>query len=133
MLGNILTEYEFSSHVAADIGLGERFIPAQELETDENLHRIAEWAASNLMKLKEFKTDYIIFTMAREGFETRLTLNGKFIERQSVNKCLGVWLQTDGKWDKNIRELCKSGYTRIQMLTKLKQAVSLRTRRGRPR
>ena len=100
MLGNILTEYDFSSHVAADIGLGVRFIPAQELETQENLLRIADWTDLNHMKLKESKTDYIIFTRAREEFATRLILNGKFIERQSVNKCLGVWLQTDGKWEK---------------------------------
>ena len=124
MLGNILTEYDFSSHVASDVGLGERFIPAQELEIQDNLHRIADWTDSNLMKLKESKTDYIIFTRARENFATRLTLNGKLIERQSVNKCLGVWLQTDGKWEKNTRELCKSGYARIQMLTKLKYSGS---------
>ena len=124
ILGNILSEYDFSSHVAADVGLGERFIPAQELEIQENLNRIAVWTDSNLMKLKESKTDYIIFTRAREQFATRLTLNGKFIERQSVSKCLGVWLQTDGKWDKNTRELCKSGYARIQMLTKLKYSGS---------
>ena len=120
ILGNILTEYDFTSHVASDIGLGERFIPAQELDIQENLERIAEWSDLNLMKLKESKTDYMVFSRAREPFATRLTLNSKLIERKYVNKCLGVWLQSDGKWEKNTREICKGAYIRIQMLTKLK-------------
>ena len=124
ILGNILTEHDFSKHVASDIGLGERFIPAQELNTQENLNKIASWSDSNLMKLKESKTEYIIFSRTREAFATRLTLNGKLIERKAVNKCLGVWLQSDGRWERNTRELCKGAYARIQMLTKLKYSGS---------
>ena len=116
ILGNILTEYNFSSHVASDIGLGERFIPTQELVTQNNLTRIADWTDSNQMKLKESKTDYMVFSRSREAFATRLSLNGKLIERKSVSKCLGVWLQSDGKWEKNTREITKGAYARIQML-----------------
>ena len=86
ILGDILTEYDFSTHIASDIGLGERFIPAQELVTQDNLTRIASWSDSNLMKLKESKTDYMVFSRSREAFATWLTLNGKLIERKSVNK-----------------------------------------------
>ena len=78
----------------------------------------------NLMKLKESKTDYMVFSRSREAFATRLTLNGKLIERKYANKCLGVWLQPDGKWEKNTREICKGAYARIQMLTKLKYSGS---------
>ena len=66
----------------------------------------------------------MVFSRAREAFATRLTLNGKLIERKYVNKCLGVWLQSDGKWEKNTREVCKGAYARIQMLTKLKYSGS---------
>ena len=120
MLGHILTEYDFSSHVASDIKLGDKFLPTHELQSQVNLDQIASWSDTNLMKLKESKTDYMVFTRARQPFSTRLTLNGKYIDKKEDSKCLGVWLQTNGRWDKNTRELCKSGYARIQMLTKLK-------------
>ena len=108
ILGNILTEYDFSSHEASDIGLGERFISAQELDIQKNLDKTAERSDLNLMKLKESKTDYRVFSRSREAFATRLTLNGKLIERKYANKCLGVWLQADRKWAKNTREICKN-------------------------
>ena len=62
ILGNILTEYDFSSHLASDIGLGERFISAQELDIQKNLDKTAERSDLNLMKLKESKTDYMVFS-----------------------------------------------------------------------
>jgi hypothetical protein len=104
--------------------LEERFIPAQELVTQDNLNAIAAWTDSNHMKLKESKTEYMVFSRSREDFATRLTLNGKLIERKHVNKCLGVWLQPDGKWGRNTREITKGAYARIQMLTKLKYSGS---------
>ena len=100
------------------------YIPAQELVTQDNLDRIAAWSDSNLMKLKESRMDYMVFSRTREAFATRLTLNGKLIERKSVNRCLGVWLQSDGKWERNTREITKGAYARIQMLTKLKYSGS---------
>ena len=115
-----MSEYDFSKHVPSDVGLGERHLPSQSLDTQTNLDQIAIWTSNNLMQLKESKTDYMVFTRAQKQFSTRLTLNNKWIERKYEGKCLGVWLQPDGRWGKNTRELCKSGYARIQMLTKLK-------------
>ena len=47
------------------------------------------------------------------------------IERKYANRCLDVWLQPDGKWEKNTREICKGAYdATIQMTTKLKYSGS---------
>ena len=62
MLGHILTEYDFSSHVASDIKLGDKFLPTHELQSQVNLDQIASWSDTNLTKLKESKTDYMVFT-----------------------------------------------------------------------
>ena len=43
LLGNILTEYNFMNHVALDIGIDQRFLPAQELVTKLNLDNISVW------------------------------------------------------------------------------------------
>ena len=97
ILGNILSEYDFSKHVPSDVGLGERHLPSQSLDTQTNLDQIAFWTSNNLMQLKESKTDYMVFTRAQKQFSTRLTLNNKWIERKYEGKCLGVWLQPDGR------------------------------------
>ena len=122
MLGNILTEYDFQEHIASDVGLGERFLPSQGLATQENLDKISVWTKDNLMKLKESKTDYQVFTRARDRFATRFTVNDKFIERKEVSKLLGVWLQEDGTYETNTQKLCQQGYARLSMLSKLKYA-----------
>lgn len=52
---------------------------------------------------------------------TRLTVNNSKIDQKHVSKILGCWVDEDaGKWVTNTKELCKSAYSRISMLTKLK-------------
>ena len=74
------------------------------------------------MKLKESKTDYQVFTRTQNRFATRLTLNGKYIDRKEVSLLLGVWLQEDGGWETNTQALCKKAYSRMSMLTRLRYA-----------
>ena len=47
-------------------------------------------------------------------------LNNIPLERVSVTKMLGVWLQEDLGWDENTKQICKKAYTRVSVLTKLK-------------
>ena len=122
MLANTLIEYNIWEHVASDVGVDQLFLPAQGLATQTNLHKISEWTDQNLMKLRESKTNYIVFTRSRQDFATRLTVNGKLIERQASVKLLGVWLDQDGGWSKQVKELCKTAYRRMSFLTKLRYA-----------
>ena len=45
------------------------------------------------MKLNEEKSNYIIFSKAREEFAARLALNEKLLERKKVTKKLGYFLK----------------------------------------
>jgi hypothetical protein len=57
----------------------------------------------------------------RGEFVTRLTVNGSKIDQKHATKILGCWVDEDaGKWYTNTRELCKSAYSRMSMLTKLR-------------
>ena len=62
----------------------------------DKLNTIATWTEENLMKLNEEKSNYIIFSKAREDFAARLTLNGKLLERKKVTKIAGVLLEEKG-------------------------------------
>ena len=73
------------------------------------------------MQLNPDKSNYLILTRAQEQFVTRLTVNGMKIDQKQSTKILGCWIQEDaGKWGVNTRELVKSAYSRISMLSKLK-------------
>ena len=76
-----------------------------------------------MMELNESKTNYLIFTRSNTPISTSLTINNKIVKRRkSKEKLLGVWLEEDGRWNKNTRELCKKGYARVSIITKLKYA-----------
>ena len=124
MLVDALIEYNFLEHVACDVGVDQRFLSSQGLATQQNLDKIALWTEENLMQLKESKTNYILLTRANEEFATRLTVNNKLIERQEYVQLLGVWLQPDGGWGKQVRELCKKAYQRMSLLTKLREGYN---------
>ena len=119
----MLTDYDIKQHVASDIGTNQKYLNPDYLQTQENLNQIARWTDANLMKLHEKKkTSYMIFTRSKESFATRFTLNEKVLDRKENLKILGMWLQEDGGWQRNTKELCKNAFTRVSMLTKLKYA-----------
>ena len=122
LLGDILTEYDFKEHVASDIGIGQKFLDPTKCKMQENLNTIATWTDENLMQLNEDKSNYIIFTKARQDFASRFTLNNKVLERKKATKLVGVWLEEKGGWDRNTAEICKNAYAKLSMLTKLKYA-----------
>ena len=116
MLGEILTQYDSLNNVY------QRFLPTQRLESQKNLDRISSWTKENLMELNESKTNYLIFTRSNTPISTSLSINEKNNRKKKETKLLGVWLEEDGRWNKNTRELCKKGYARVSMITKLKYA-----------
>lgn len=63
----------------------------------------------------------MLLSRAKVDFVTRLSVGGTKIDQKSATKLLGCWIDEDaGKWSTNTKELIKSAYSRISMLTKLK-------------
>ena len=81
-LGSIPTEYNFKEHVASDIALDQLFLSPTNFKTQENLNDIQNWTSSNLMRLNEKKTHYILFNRVRTPFTTRLSINNQLLERK---------------------------------------------------
>jgi len=121
-VGGMLTEYNFEQHVASDIAVDQMYLDPSNLKTKQTLNELETWTSTNLMRLNETKTNYMLFNRIRTPFTTRLTVNGQWMERKPFIKLLGVWLQEDGGWGKNTQELCKKAYMRLSMLTKLRYA-----------
>ena len=47
-------------------------------------------------------------------------MNNENLNRVSVIRVLGVWLQEDMKWEENTKQICIKAYSRISILCKLK-------------
>ena len=122
MMGGLLAEYDFTTHVASDVGTNQLFLNPSFLTTQSNIKELEDWTKNNKMRLNEKKSNYLVFNRSRESFATRLTINGEWMERKGSIKLLGVWLDDDGGWRTNTRELCKKAYSRLSMLTKLRYA-----------
>ena len=55
---------------------------------------------------------------------TRLPIDGQIIQQKEACKILGVWISQDaGDWERNTKEICKSAYSRMSMLTKLRYPI----------
>jgi uncharacterized protein YhbP (UPF0306 family) len=96
MLGMWLSEYNFKQHVASYIGIDEKCVAPENLRTQDNINIIADWTKTNLMKMNEDKTKYIVFSRSETEIATRLTLNYKTIDRIEEIRLVGVWLTTEG-------------------------------------
>jgi len=121
-LGGLLAEYDIKSHVASDIGTQQKFLNPALIQTPSYISDLETWTQENKMRLNASKTNYMIFNRTRESFETRLAVEGQWMERKKSLKLLGVWLDEDGGWSKNTQELCKRAYSRLSMLSKLRYA-----------
>jgi hypothetical protein len=121
MLSGILQEYDGHSYVPSDLPFDYKYLLGSSTVTQTNLDSISRWTTSNNMKLNPQKCSYMQFSRSKEQFVTRLTVNSNKIDQKSVSKILGCWVDEDaGKWETNTKELCRSAYSRISMLTKLK-------------
>ena len=84
------------------------------------LNDVSHWSVMNKMLLNEEKSKFIIFTRSKSQFTTRLILNESPLEKLSVIKVLGIWLQEDLGWAENTKQICKNVYSRVGILGKLK-------------
>ena len=119
-LSGLLVEYDFRSHIASDVGMGQKFLPPDRYSTQRNLDEISRWTNRNLMKLNAQKCNYMIFSRSGQNFATRLKINDTNLDRVSETKILGVWISQDLSWSRQCSEICIQAYSRLSMLTKLR-------------
>ena len=122
LLSDLLVNSDVYKQVPSDIGTHQKYLNSSLIETQGHLNDITKWTSDNLMQLNVSKSNFIIFTRSKQEFTTRLYLNGINLERLSVIKLLGIWLEEDLSWERNTREICKKAFSRVPMLSKLKYA-----------
>ena len=121
-LAGALTEYDFKNHVAADVGINQKFLHPDSYNMQQTLNNLSKWTENNKMAINEEKSNYMIFSRNREMFSSRLTINNSKLDQVKIAKLLGVWISEDSSWARNCQEICKKAFPRINILSKLKYA-----------
>ena len=64
-LSGLFMEYDFSQHVASDIGVDDLFLPPGSFQTQETLDSVSNWTKENLMQINVKKCYYMTFSRSR--------------------------------------------------------------------
>ena len=122
ILTDQLQKYDFSNHIPSDVGENHLFLPTENFRMQGILNDMTDLTNDNLMKINEGKSNYIIYSRSKQEFSTRLYLNEAPLERVSVIKLLGLWLEEDMSWNENTKQICTKAFSRVRMLSQLKYA-----------
>ena len=60
-----------------------------------------------LKLINQNKSNFILYTRSNENLKTKIHINGGQIERVTVTKFLGIWLQEDLGCNENTKQICK--------------------------
>ena len=75
-----LSEYNFKSHLASDIGIGQKYLPSENFQSQGYLNRIEQWTEDNMMKLNAKKSNVMIFNFTKNfQFTSRLYMENNLL------------------------------------------------------
>ncbi|KAK7925857.1 hypothetical protein WMY93_008167 [Mugilogobius chulae] len=122
-LGSIIAKYNLSCHLYADdVQLYLPLLPnaAPALDSLNNcLLDIKKWLAHNFLHLNDNKTECIVFGQPDQVTLSRVT----FPLSESVRN-LGVILDTELSFDKQISAVVRASFLQLRLLTKIKPFLS---------
>ena len=121
-LAGALSEYDFSQHIASDVGTHQQFLAPSTYTMQTTLNNLTQWTEENKMKINEEKSNFMVFSRSKIDFKTRLSMNSHQLDQVKEAKLLGVYLSEDLTWSRNCKEICRKAFSKIGMLSKLKYA-----------
>ena len=115
MLTGILSDYNIYMHIASDGPIDFQFLHGRHINMQSHLDGLTI-TLQNWTHLNALTCSFL----ERVDFVTRLSIGHSKIDKKSATTLLGYWVDEEaGKWGSNTKELFKSAYSRISMLTKL--------------
>ena len=115
-----LSSYNFKQHVASDVGIGQLYLPPENIASQTYMKKNSEWTVNNKMKLNEQKTKVMVFNFTcSKQFATRIMLNNNLLQTITETRLLGTIVSSDLTWHKNSQYLTQRGYSRMTILRSL--------------
>ena len=115
-----LVNYNFKAHVASDVASHGKFLPTQNVNSQNYLEKISQWTKQNKMSLNTQKSKFMVFNYTKKyQFSTRLVLDETPLEEITECKLLGVIIENNMSFKKNTQSIIKRAYKRMIILEKL--------------
>ena len=117
-----ISNYNFKAHVAADIGVENKYLPPENILSQKYLNNIEKWTEEMEMKLNVEKSKYMIINFTDNyQINTRLRLEEKLLKQVNETRLLGVILRDDLSFKSNTNFITKKAYKRMSILHNLCQ------------
>ena len=115
-----LFTFNMKHQVPNDIKEDNKYIPPENLKSQEYLDTINTWTQNQKMKINQTKTKTMIFNHTNNyQFSTRLKLDNEILETVDSTKLLGTLITNDLTWDLNTNNIVKKAYARMELIKKL--------------
>ena len=115
-----IASYNFKAHVAADIGIGNSYLPAENVKSQQYIQNIEQWTEAKQMKLNVDKTKYMVINFTKNyQVNTRLCMHNELLSQVTQTRLLGVILRDDLSFKSNTEHMTKNAYKRMSILHKL--------------
>ena len=89
------------------------------------LQKVKSWANKNFLKLNNKKTQVICFSLNyKYNLPTQINIMDEVIQVDDSAKYLGVWLDQNLTFSKQINRICSSGYMMLRNLWRISDKVS---------
>ena len=115
-----LINYNFKAYVASDVANHGKFLPPQNVKSQNYLEKIEQWTEQNQMALNKQKSKFMLFNFTKKHqFSTRLVMGDSPLEEISECKLLGVTIENNLSFKKNTQSIIKKAYKRMIILERL--------------
>ena len=76
-----IANYNFKSHVASDIGIDNKYLPPENIMSQQYIHNIEQWTHNKQMKLNVDKSKYMLINFTKKyQVNTRLNMEQELLQ-----------------------------------------------------
>ena len=115
-----IANHNFKVSVASDIGIGNKYLPPENIQSQTYIQNIEAWTHEKQMKLNVSKSKYMIFNFSKNyQINTRLYMENELLQQVKETRLLGVIIRDDLSFKSNTNYITRNAYKRMVILHKL--------------
>ena len=115
-----IASFNFKANVASDIGIGQKYLPPENIHSQRYIESIEAWTHEKQMKLNVEKSKYMIINFSKNyKVNSRLYMENKLLQQVKETRLLGVILRDDLSFKSNTEQITRNAYKRMVILHKL--------------
>ena len=115
-----IANYNFKAHVASDIGIDNKYLPPENIMSQQYIHNIEQWTHNKQMKLNVEKSKYMLINFTKKyQVNKRLNMEQELLQQVNQTRLLGLILRDDLSFKSNTEHITRNAFKRMTILHKL--------------